>query len=121
MTSCTLALALRESTWLDGLKEVDLSPLVNVKEVDRHFLYSCTGLTTIDLAPLTAIKVIPEGFLHGCVGLKVVDLSPLVNVNKVDSKSYFSNDTRLVLPPQLSVNQERTPTPIRFLTVVVPV
>ena len=70
-----------------GLKEVDLSPLANLGEVNAHFLgfpstsnLYCTGIKSIDLTPLRAVEVLPKGFLSGCSSLEEVDLSPLVRL-----------------------------------------
>ena len=65
------------------LKEVDLSPLTNVRGVAGCFLMDCAGLAHIDLAPLHAIEEVTLNFLQGCVGLREVDLGPLVNVKNV--------------------------------------
>ena len=70
----------------DDLKVVDLSPLVNLREVGSQFLGGCTQMKSIDLSPLHAVRVLPEGFLCGCSGLEEVDLSPLVNLREVGSQ-----------------------------------
>ena len=62
---------------------LDLSPLVNLREVGDYFLGGCSGLSSINLEPLRAIEVISSAFLFGCSGLQEVDLSPLVNVREV--------------------------------------
>ena len=69
--------------WCTALKEIDLTPLVNVKEVGPSFLTCCTNIKRINLAPLHAIDAIPNDFLTSCVGLKGLDLSPFVNLKKV--------------------------------------
>ena len=66
-----------------GLEEVDLSPLVNVREVEDYFMSGCTSMKSIDLTPLRAVEVLPSHFLYGCNSLEEVDLSPLVNLREV--------------------------------------
>ena len=66
-----------------GLQEVDLSPLVGLREAGSFCLAWCTGIKSIDLTPLRAVEVLPEGFLNGCNGLEDVDLSPLVRLTEV--------------------------------------
>ena len=66
-----------------GLEKVDLSPLVNLREVGYDFLSGCTAMTSIDLTPLRAVEELPYGFLFRCSGLREVDLSPLIDIKKV--------------------------------------
>ena len=61
---------------------MNLSPLVNLREVGDYFLGLCTSMKSIDLTPLQAVEVLPSGFLYGC-SIEKVDLSPLVNLRKV--------------------------------------
>ena len=78
-----------------SLEEVDLSPLVNLREVGVNFLRGCSSMKSIDLTPLRAIKVLPDGFLFGCRSLVEVDLSPLVYVVKVFGKGCCEGCTGL--------------------------
>ena len=70
-----------------SLEKLDLSPLVNLREVGHYFLRGCISMKSIDLTPLRAVEVLAKGFLRGCSLLEEVDLSPLVNVRVVGS--YF--------------------------------
>ena len=67
-----------------SLSRVDLSPLLNVREVEGAFLMGCSGLTSIDLSPLRVLDKVPNSFLSNCCGLKEVDFSPLVHVKEVE-------------------------------------
>ena len=64
-----------------SLEEVDLSLLVNLREVGSYFLNGCASMKSIDLTPLRALEVLPRGFLSGCFSLEEVDL-PLVNLRE---------------------------------------
>ena len=73
---------------------VDLTPLVNLREVGRYFLSSCTNIKSIDLTPLRAVEVLPDGFLNYCNGLEAVDLSPLTHLADV-GRACLENCTSL--------------------------
>ena len=94
--------------FLDGcssLEEVDLSPLVNLREVGCYFMSGCTSLKSIDLTPLRVVEVLPDGFLDGCSSLEVVDLRPLVNLKDVGP--YFLNGrARIGYPRSLDTSNE---------------
>ena len=59
-----------------SLEKVDLTPLINLREVGSYFLNECTGMKSIDLTPLRAVEVLPDWFLSGCSSLEGVDLTP---------------------------------------------
>ena len=62
------------------IKEIDLSPLSNLKSIGDFFLFNCSALTSIDLRPLSNIKSIENSFLLSCHGLTSIDLSHLSNL-----------------------------------------
>ena len=66
-----------------SLRQIDLTPLANLRVIGGRFLQNCKGLASINLAPLRAVEELPDGFLACCSGLRDLDLSPLVGVKKV--------------------------------------
>ena len=89
------------------LKALLLTPLANVQQVGDYFLLGCSSLEELDLTPLINVQQLGDNFLSNCSSLKELDLTPLVNVQKVGDNflSRCSSLKELDLKPLANVQQ----------------
>jgi hypothetical protein len=67
-----------------NIKQIDLSPLVNIESIGNNFMYRFHNLEKIDLSPLVNLKTIGYNFLFECYEIKDINLSHLIHLKKID-------------------------------------
>ena len=88
-----------------GLKEIDLSPCIDLLYIGSSAFSACNALQKIDISACSKLKYLGDYVFSGCSKLKSIDLSKNENLKEINDLSFYGNISLsdVKLPPLLEV------------------